>query len=230
VAPAGVATRGRLDASAQALCARRAGDGGQRPSSDVPLTSLGYRYYSPASVGVAVLDKERALERRRQRVRGAVKQAHRNLLVELETGVFGELGQRTLRQWLTARSKEVVTSTVSGWERAISGNLDGGHYWKLGAACTAHLQLIGEAIDALSAADESISHPEGAITGGDLDPNPGPLGDPFRRWRTRLGCGSGARRAPPLGQLDTATRSRPAQNFEPMKGWGVPLIGVWQSA
>src|SRR5439155_21284163 len=78
-----------------------------------------------ASVGVAVLDQERALERRRQRVRDAVKQAHRNLLVELETGAFEALGQRTLRQWLMERSKEVVTSTGHGWERVISGDLPG---------------------------------------------------------------------------------------------------------
>jgi hypothetical protein len=120
-----------------------------------------------ASVGVAVLDQERALERRRQRVRDAVKQAHRNLLVELETGAFDGLGQRTLRQWLMERSKEIVTSTVRGWERAISGDLTGDHYRRLGASCTAHLQLIGDAIDALSVSDDagSPSAPKSAIGG-----------------------------------------------------------------
>src|SRR5262249_26757886 len=113
-----------------------------------------------ASVGVAVLDQDRALERRRERIRDAVKQAHRNLLVELETGQFEELEHQTLRQWLTARSKVVVTSTVRAWERAISGDLSGVHYRKLGAACTAHLQLIGQVIDALSAGEDGFTSPE----------------------------------------------------------------------
>jgi len=110
-----------------------------------------------ARVGVAVLDQDRALEKRREKIRDAVNQSHRNLLVELETGKFEELGQQTLRQWLMARSKAVVIGTVSGWERNISGDLSGDHYRKLGAACTAHLQLIGDAIDALSGAAEGLS-------------------------------------------------------------------------
>ena len=118
-----------------------------------------------ASVGVAVLDKDRALERRREKIRDAVNQSHRNLLVELETGKFEELGRQTLRQWLMARSKDVVTGTVSGWERAISGDLTGDHYRKLGAACTAHLQLIGDAIDAQSGADEGLSDDGPATVG-----------------------------------------------------------------
>jgi hypothetical protein len=93
---------------------------------------------------------KRALGRRKQRLRDAVKEAHRNLLLELETGAFEALGQRTLRQWLLERSKDVVTSTVRSWERAISGNLTGEHYRMLGAACTAHLQLINDMIESLS--------------------------------------------------------------------------------
>src|SRR5439155_4618240 len=101
-----------------------------------------------ATVGIAIWDRERSLERRRTKVTEAVNQYHRHLLLTLDAGCFEQLGGRSLRQWLTDQTKELVVATVQSWQRAISGALTAEHYRKLGAACAAHLQLIGECLDA----------------------------------------------------------------------------------
>src|SRR6266478_143727 len=94
-----------------------------------------------ATVGIAIWDRERSVERRRSKVRDAVNQYHRQLLLTLDAERFAELGGRSLRQWLGDQTKELVIATVQQWQRAISGALTGAHYRKLGAACEAHLRL-----------------------------------------------------------------------------------------
>ncbi len=106
-----------------------------------------------ATVGVAILDQERSLERRRSKVRDAVNAYHRQLLLTLDAGQFAELGGRSLRQWLADQTKALVIATVQRWQQAISGRLTTEHYRKLGTACEVHLRLIGECFDRLNEPD-----------------------------------------------------------------------------
>jgi hypothetical protein len=102
-----------------------------------------------ATVGVAVLAKEKDLERRRRKVREAIDQYHRHFLVQIDTGRLAQLGGKTLREAMRDQVTELVTSTLRGWEKAIGGDLTTDHYRMLGMACTAHLQRIQECLKAL---------------------------------------------------------------------------------
>jgi hypothetical protein len=102
-----------------------------------------------ATVGVAVLAKENDLERRRTKVREVIDQYHRHFLVQIDTGRLEQLEGKTLREAMQSQAKELVSSTIEGWEKAIGGKLTAYHYRLLGAACTGHLELIQKCLNAL---------------------------------------------------------------------------------
>ena len=102
-----------------------------------------------ATVGVAVLTKDGDLDRRRRKVREAIDQYYRQFLVEIDTGRLEKLGDKTLREAMQNQVTELVTATLEGWEQAIGGKLTTHHYRSLGAACTAHLELVQKCLVAL---------------------------------------------------------------------------------
>jgi hypothetical protein len=102
-----------------------------------------------ATVAVAVLAKEKDLERRRRKVREAVDQYHRHFLVQIDTGRLDELEGKTLREAMQGQVTELVRSTLGVWEKAIGGKLTTAHYRLLGAACTSHLELTQKCLQQL---------------------------------------------------------------------------------
>lgn len=102
-----------------------------------------------ASIGLTMFRKEHDLERRRRHVREAIDGYQRHCIVQIQTGRLEAFAGKTLREVLTAQSARIVAATLAHWQQAISGNLTLDHYQKLSAACTAHLQLIQEAMQIL---------------------------------------------------------------------------------
>ncbi|MBM4141668.1 MAG: hypothetical protein FJ242_09360 [Nitrospira sp.] len=101
------------------------------------------------TVVVAVLTKDKALEKRKTHVKEAVKQYHRHFLLQIEVEKLQQLNNKTLREAMIEQSKNIVQETVKQWGQAISGNLTVDHYRLLVAAFTKHLILIDDCLHAI---------------------------------------------------------------------------------
>jgi hypothetical protein len=103
-----------------------------------------------ATLGVAFFTKERALENRIKQVEKAVNSYHKYFIVQIDTTKFSELENKTLREAMIDKSKEIITQTLRKWQEIISGNLTTEHYRIIIGATTEHLKLIDKCFDELN--------------------------------------------------------------------------------
>lgn len=109
-----------------------------------------------ATIGVAVLNRDRAREQREQQIRDAVDNYHKMFLLQLDSGKIAALGDKTVREAMTEQSQRLVEDTLRQWEKAISGNVTVQHYRMLTAAVQAHLLLIDKYLEELADSSQDI--------------------------------------------------------------------------
>jgi len=95
---------------------------------------------------VAVLTKDKALDNRKKQIKEAVKQYHKQFLLQIEVERIEELGNKNLREAMNEQSKQIIKETVRQWSKAISGKLNVEHYRMIISGFEKHLALIDECI------------------------------------------------------------------------------------
>lgn len=98
---------------------------------------------------VAVLTKNKALENRKSQIKEAVKQYHKQFLLQIEMEKIKKLKNKTLREAMNEQSKKIINETVKQWSKAISGNFNIDHYRLIISGFEKHLALIDTCINKL---------------------------------------------------------------------------------
>jgi hypothetical protein len=104
------------------------------------------------TVVMGVMTKEKALENRKKQIQEAVKQYHRHFLLLIEVEKLKDLNNKTLREAMIEKGKNIIQETVSQWGKAISGNLTVDHYRLLISAFTKHLMLLDDCLQEIEKA------------------------------------------------------------------------------
>lgn len=95
---------------------------------------------------VAVLTKNKALENRKKQIKEAVKQYHKQFLLQIETEKIKNLKNKTLREAMNEQSRQIIRETVKQWSKAISGQLSIEHYRMIISGFEKHMTLIDDCV------------------------------------------------------------------------------------
>lgn len=96
---------------------------------------------------VAVLTKNKAVENQKSKIKEAVKQYHKQFLLQIETEKMEKLENKTLREAMNEQSKHIIQETVKQWNKAISGKFNIEHYRLIISGFEKHLTLIDRCIE-----------------------------------------------------------------------------------